>query len=57
MAWKKGYGQYCPVAQAAEMLAERWTPRVVRELFTADTTSVLPVLVQRLREARDTAME
>jgi DNA-binding HxlR family transcriptional regulator len=27
-----GYGQFCPVAQAAEVLAERWTPLVIREL-------------------------
>lgn len=30
---KKGYGQFCPVALAAEVLAERWTPLVVRELL------------------------
>jgi DNA-binding HxlR family transcriptional regulator len=29
----KGYGQFCPVAQAAEVLAERWTPLVLRELL------------------------
>jgi len=29
----KGYGQFCPVAQAAELLAERWTPLVIRELL------------------------
>lgn len=29
----KSYGQFCPVAQAAEILAERWTPLVVRELL------------------------
>lgn len=33
MADKKGYGQFCPVARAAEILAERWTPLVVRELL------------------------
>src|SRR5919198_2624548 len=27
-----GYGQFCPVAQAAEVLTERWTPLVIREL-------------------------
>lgn len=26
------YGQFCPVAQAAEVLTERWTPLVIREL-------------------------
>ena len=29
----RGYGQYCPVAKACEVLAERWTPLVVRELL------------------------
>lgn len=33
MTQKKGYGQFCPVARAAEILAERWTPLVVRELL------------------------
>jgi DNA-binding HxlR family transcriptional regulator len=28
----KGYGQFCPVAKAAEVFAERWTPLVLREL-------------------------
>jgi DNA-binding HxlR family transcriptional regulator len=27
------YGQFCPVAKASEVLAERWTPLVVRELL------------------------
>lgn len=29
----KRYGQFCPVAKAAEILTERWTPLVVRELL------------------------
>jgi len=28
----EGYGQFCPVAQAAEVLTERWTPLVIREI-------------------------
>ncbi|MGH9719479.1 MAG: winged helix-turn-helix transcriptional regulator [Bryobacteraceae bacterium] len=28
----KAYGQFCPVAKAAEIFAERWTPLVLREL-------------------------
>jgi len=28
----KGYGQFCAIAQAAEVLTERWTPLVIREL-------------------------
>lgn len=30
---KKGYGQFCPVAKAAELVAERWMPLVLRELL------------------------
>lgn len=29
----KGYGQFCPVAKATEIVGERWTPLVLRELF------------------------
>lgn len=28
-----GYGQFCPMALAAEIVGERWTPLVLRELF------------------------
>ena len=28
-----GYGQFCPVAKAMELLDERWTMLVVRELL------------------------
>jgi DNA-binding HxlR family transcriptional regulator len=30
---RRGYGDYCPTARAAEILAERWTPLVVRNIF------------------------
>jgi len=33
----RGYGQFCPVAKAAELLTERWTPLVVRELMSGST--------------------
>src|SRR5258706_5778993 len=29
-----GYGQFCPVARASEIFAERWTPLIVRELMS-----------------------
>ncbi len=55
----KGYGQFCPVAIASEVFAERWTPLVVRELYCGsrrfnELANGLPriprsVLVQRLR--------
>jgi DNA-binding HxlR family transcriptional regulator len=31
------YGQYCPVALASEVLADRWTPLIVRELVLGNT--------------------
>src|SRR5687768_7880604 len=31
------YRQYCPVARAAEIVAERWTPLILRELLTGST--------------------
>jgi DNA-binding HxlR family transcriptional regulator len=27
------YGQYCPIARAAEVLGDRWTPLIIRELL------------------------
>lgn len=33
MEHDKGYGQYCPIAVCAEVVAERWTPLVLRALF------------------------
>jgi DNA-binding HxlR family transcriptional regulator len=29
----KGYGSFCPVAKGAEILTERWTLLVLRELL------------------------
>lgn len=55
----RGYGQFCPIAIASEVFAERWTPLVVRELYCGsrrfnELLNGLPriprsVLVQRLR--------
>ncbi|MDW4500604.1 winged helix-turn-helix transcriptional regulator [Sulfitobacter sp. D35] len=28
----KGYGQFCPIAKAAEIFCERWTALVIRNL-------------------------
>lgn len=33
----KGYGSFCPVAKAAEILGERWTLLVLRELLLGST--------------------
>ncbi len=38
----KTYRQYCPIARASEILAERWNPLIIRNLmFGADTFSEL----------------
>jgi len=34
----RGYEQYCPIAKGAEILAERWTPLIVRNLFLGCST-------------------
>ena len=31
------YGRFCPVALATEVLADRWTPMIVRELVLGNT--------------------
>jgi DNA-binding HxlR family transcriptional regulator len=59
----KGYGQFCPVAVAAEIFAERWTPLILRELFAGsqrfnDIRRGVPLisrslLTRRLRELED----
>lgn len=56
----RSYGQYCPIARASEVLAERWTPLVLRNLmFGADTFTLISrgvpsmsrsMLATRLRE-------
>lgn len=28
----RGYGQYCPIAKASEVLGERWTPLILRNI-------------------------
>ncbi len=33
MTERRGYGQFCPIALASEILAERWMPLVLRELL------------------------
>jgi DNA-binding HxlR family transcriptional regulator len=32
------YGQFCPIARASEILAERWTPIILRNLLYGCTT-------------------
>jgi DNA-binding HxlR family transcriptional regulator len=62
----RGYGDFCPIAIASEVFAERWTPLVVRELYCGshrfnDLLRGLPrmprsVLVQRLRTLEATGV-
>ena len=33
----KSYGQFCPVAKAAEVFCERWTPLIIRDLACGAT--------------------
>jgi len=57
---RSGFGQFCPVAIASEVVGERWTPIILRELLAgADQFNTLhrgiprisrPLLAKRLRE-------
>lgn len=38
MSGMKGYGQFCPIAKASEVLGERWTHLVIRELGAGSET-------------------
>ena len=31
------YGQYCPVAQSLELLGDRWTLLIIRDMLTGTT--------------------
>lgn len=37
MSNTKGYGQYCPITRAMEMLGERWSMLIVRDLLCGAT--------------------
>lgn len=60
------YGQYCPLARASEIFADRWTPLIVRELLAGihrfnDLDRGLPgisraLLVERLRRLERTGI-
>lgn len=60
------YGQFCPIAIACEILAERWTPLILRELMVGkchfnELMCGLPLisrtlLAQRLREFENAAL-
>src|SRR6476659_6377336 len=60
MAAMASFGQFCPVAAACEVFAERWTPIIVRELIMGShrfneihrciPLISRPLLVRRLRD-------
>jgi DNA-binding HxlR family transcriptional regulator len=62
----RSYGQICPVAVAAQVFAERWTPIILRELLSGasrfnDIRAGMPLisrtlLAQRLRELEETGV-
>lgn len=33
----EGYGQFCPVSKAAEVICQRWTPLILRELLVGSS--------------------
>jgi DNA-binding HxlR family transcriptional regulator len=59
----RSYGSFCPVAQASEILAQRWVPLILREIMVGyhrfnEIRHALPlispsVLTQRLRGLED----
>lgn len=58
----KGYGQFCPVAVACEVFAQRWTPLILRELLAGSThfneiRRGLPLISKTLLAQRLRALE
>jgi DNA-binding HxlR family transcriptional regulator len=58
----KGYGQFCPIAKASEVLGERWTHLVIRELGAGsdafnDLRRGLPLMSPSLLSARLKSLE
>jgi len=62
MKKSNSYGQFCPVARAAEVVASRWTPVLLRELLAGSTKfndlrSGLPQMSPSLLSKRLTELE
>jgi len=58
----KGYGQFYPIAKASEVLGERWTHLVIRELIVGSTTfndlrKGVPLMSPSLLSARLKSLE
>ncbi|MCL1601489.1 MAG: helix-turn-helix transcriptional regulator, partial [Actinomycetia bacterium] len=62
----KTYAQYCPIARTSEILAQRWTPIIVRSLLNGsssynslvDQAPGIPrsLLTSRLRELQSAGL-
>ena len=57
-----GYGQFCPIAKAAEVFATRWTPLILRELLSGaqsfgDIQRGVPLMSRALLAERLRQME
>lgn len=58
----KGYGQFCPIAKASEIIGERWTNLVIRELGAGSDTfndlrKGLPLMSPSLLSSRLKSLE
>lgn len=58
----RGYGQFCPIAKASEVLGERWTNLVIRELIAGSESfnelrKGLPLISPSLLSARLKSLE
>ena len=59
---RDGFGQFCPVAMACEVFAERWTPIILRELFAGshrfnEIHRCIPLMSRALLARRLRALE
>lgn len=62
MGNKSGYGQYCPLAMSSEILCNRWTMLVIRELIAGSTQfneirRGVPLMSRTLLSARLKSLE
>ena len=58
----KGYGFFCPIAKAAEILAERWTLLILRDILVGsrhfnDLRRSIPLMSQTLLSKRLVTLE
>jgi len=58
----RGYGQFCPIAKASEVLGERWTNLIIREMAAGsdsfnDLRKGLPLISPSLLSARLKSLE